>query len=447
MTGGGAGGHVRRLFGRAAGGPAGNVIRGMATLVAGNASARLIGILTIPVTTRLFTPDDFGVLAVFVSLVMILAPALTLRYVMAVPLPRRDSVAFNLMALSLLVSVVMSLILALLLWWLGPWLFRQLSMESLNAWWWLIPVGLIAVASCEAMTLWATRRRVYPVIAKSLTLQSVAGNGTKILLGMLSLQPLGLLIGQVVVSGGAVIPLWLRFRRELGGLAAAVSYRRLRMVALRYRDFPAYRLPSHVMLMLGMQAPLLLSALVFEPAVVGQLSLALLAVAMPVDLLANSMGKAYLAEIAAIGRQDPDRVLQITRAITLRMFALSVPLVAIMFFFSEPLFVLVFGAEWALAGQFCSILAVYILFNFVSNPIQHVFSVFRQNRVYLWLSVQRLVIVGILFGVSVGLGFTAFQWVMVYSVGLSLHYVLVCLRVFRCLRSQRTAVGATPDTI
>src|SRR5690606_12731715 len=77
------------------------VFKGMITLALGSGGARLIGLAAIPLLSRLYSPEDFGLLAVFSSMVLILAPLVSLRYVLALPLPRRDGTALNLLALSM----------------------------------------------------------------------------------------------------------------------------------------------------------------------------------------------------------------------------------------------------------------------------------------------------------------------------------------------------------
>lgn len=89
-----------RISARLFGGTSGGVFRGMMTLALGSSIGRVIGIASIPVLTRLYSPADFGVLAVFTALVAILAPLVTLRYALALPLPRHDGVAMNLLVLS-----------------------------------------------------------------------------------------------------------------------------------------------------------------------------------------------------------------------------------------------------------------------------------------------------------------------------------------------------------
>src|SRR5690554_359562 len=133
---------LRKVLSKAFGGSASNVFKGMATLALGSGIARIIGIAAIPVLTRLYSPEAFGVLAVFSALLAILAPLLTLRYVLAVPLPRHDGMAFNLLIMSASLMLVMTLLISLLLWIFGEQLLSILSMEALAPWRWLIVFGL-----------------------------------------------------------------------------------------------------------------------------------------------------------------------------------------------------------------------------------------------------------------------------------------------------------------
>ena len=76
---------ARRILNKITAGESGDVFRGMLVLLLGSGVARLIGIGVIPILTRIYTPEEYGVLAVYTSFVAILAPLLTLRYVQAIP--------------------------------------------------------------------------------------------------------------------------------------------------------------------------------------------------------------------------------------------------------------------------------------------------------------------------------------------------------------------------
>ncbi|MBK1621851.1 hypothetical protein CKO42_26465 [Lamprobacter modestohalophilus] len=170
----------------------------MMTLAMGSGAARLIGVASIPILTRIYSPEDFGALASFTVLVSMISPVLTLRYVVALPLPRRDGMAMNLMALSASIMGIMALIVTVGLWLLAPLLMGLLSMEVLVPYWWLIALGVTAAGVYELLSTWATRRKAYITIAKTEVLQSLSGSLLKIGLGLLALKPIGLLVGQVV---------------------------------------------------------------------------------------------------------------------------------------------------------------------------------------------------------------------------------------------------------
>lgn len=85
---------------------AGDVIK----LVTGTSFAQLLTVLSAPILTRLYSPADFGILAVFISTTDILGVIACLRYEMAIVLPEEDDKAANLFGLSLMFAVSLSIL-------------------------------------------------------------------------------------------------------------------------------------------------------------------------------------------------------------------------------------------------------------------------------------------------------------------------------------------------
>ena len=59
---------VQRVFE----GSAGQVFRGMVTMALGSGAAKGIGLLVVPLLTRIYSPEDYGVLSVFTALIFVL---------------------------------------------------------------------------------------------------------------------------------------------------------------------------------------------------------------------------------------------------------------------------------------------------------------------------------------------------------------------------------------
>lgn len=420
-----------RISARLFGGASGGVFRGMVTLALGSGIGRIIGIASIPVLTRLYSPEDFGVLAVFTALVAILAPLVTLRYALALPLPRHDGVAMNLLALSTGLMLGLTALLALALWlWAAP-LLALVSMQILTPWWWLIALGVLGTAAYELLTMWATRRRAYKVIAQTNVTQSAAGALVKIGLGLAALQPLGLLVGQVVAQTGGVGRLISGFWAEMRANWRHVRPSRMRKAAWRHRGFPIWRVPSQFLMVFSMQAPMLFMAALYDAETTGQFGLAVMALTVPVALLGQTTAKAFYAEASTLG---PHRALEIKamlRAVLLRLGMLSALPALVLLAFGPQLFPLLFGPSWEMAGRFAQGLALYLFFQFLQTPVAHVFYLFDGQRELLWLNVQRVVLLVGLFGASHQFDWSAGHTVWAYAGALSVHYGLSTAYAYR----------------
>ncbi|WP_158541522.1 lipopolysaccharide biosynthesis protein [Pelagibacterium lacus] len=430
-----------RLLSRFAGGTAQAALRGMFKLAAGSLLARLLGIAALPVLARIYGPEDYGVLSVFSALITLLLPGLSLRYVLAIPLPRGDAAAINLVVLSALLMAVMALGSGVLLWAFAPTLLGLVSMQARAPWWWLIVLGLLGAGSYEILTLWATRKRAYGPVARTLVWQAVIGAGTKIALGLVGVKPAGLLIGQVVTQSGGILSLFLRFAADLRAGMRFVRPRRLRAVARRYRTFPAYRFPGHLFLAYGRQAPLLFVALHYGPAVTGQFGMALLAIALPVDLLGRNMSKAYYAEAARIDPADGRSLYLLTRAVLLRMAALGVVPAAVLLLFGRELFGLVLGPEWGLAGTLSSLLAILMFAQFATAPFTQTLSIIGRNQQFLVFSITRSIVVTLVFVLPFYFALPVADLVLVFSLAATGQTIVQGWAVLNAVRNRARSAG------
>ena len=73
------------------------------TLMSGTVLAQAIPIAITPILSRIYTEEDFGILAIYVSIATIVSVIATGRYEMAILLPREDEDAINIAALSMLI--------------------------------------------------------------------------------------------------------------------------------------------------------------------------------------------------------------------------------------------------------------------------------------------------------------------------------------------------------
>lgn len=424
----------QRLLARLFGGTSGAVFRGMATLALGSGIGRIIGIASIPILTRLYTPEDFGVLAVFTALVAILASLATLRYVLAVPLPRHDGMAMNLLVISSSFMLSLTALVTVTLWFWGEALLPVLSMGLLIPWWWLIPLGVLGTATYEILTMWATRKRAYKILAQTSVIQGAAGAFVKIGLGLMSLQPLGILLGQITAQAGGIGQLLRSFAADIRANWRYVTLSRMRKIAWQHRGFPIWRVPSQFLMVFSLQAPMLFMAALYDPQTTGQFALAVMALALPVDLLGQSAGKALYGEAAFAMKSDFSKITQMALEVQLRLFFIALVPALIIFFFGDSIFRIVFGDEWTSAGSFASTLSIAIIFQFTSAPLMQLMNLLHKQSIFMAINLIRALGLIVLFWLASLKSLEPQCTVEIYSIFSAIFYLGISFFVFYNLR-------------
>lgn len=414
--------------------PSSAVFRNMAVLASGTGVAKVVGGLSMPIITRIYAPEHLGVLAVFTALTGLLVPLGTLRYTVALPLPRHDGLATNLAVLCLISLCIMSTFSAFILWLFARPILEMLDMKSLLPYWWLLIITVIGSGLYDILSQWAIREKAFKSVANTKVWQSLSGSLVKIGLGLLGLKPLGILLGHVVSQAGGVISLMTSFQHKFQANIKYISKRRILFLFKHYSEFPRIRLPSQFLLVFSVQAPLIFSAKIFGAETTGQLGLALMAMSLPMSLLGQATGQAYYAEIAKIGRKNPSLIYKVTKSITKKLFLIGVlPFLALLL--AGPLlFNLVFGQQWREAGLFASILAIYLLAQFVSSPIVNALSVFEKQWIFLRINIVRAFGTLVIFGIAYAMSLSPVGTIVIYSLALSIHYMFTSIAVFRVIK-------------
>lgn len=276
-------------------------------LISGEGIGRVIGFMAAPFITRLYTPSDFGILAIFASLCALCYPFCTLRYNIAIPLHPNEKVGINALAACLLILVINTVIIVITFVFFHSQILSLCSSENIDAFWYFVPVAFFLCGISEALSYYSTRYRDFSIIAKVTVVQKIIGASVKIVLGLLHSNVIGLLIGNILAESGG-LTLYIRsYWERLRESARNVTWGKICFVLKRYVDFPLYRLPSQILLTASGSLPILYFAWHFGTGTTGQISLAMTMLSVPVAIVCKSVGKAFYGEIASLGKKTARR--------------------------------------------------------------------------------------------------------------------------------------------
>lgn len=405
-------------------------------MVLGTGIARIIGVASIPILTRLYTPYDYGVLAVFVGLIAVISPILSLRYVVAIPLPKKDESAINLVALSLMLMGCMSVVIGLIFYFFIDVFAQWFDIAVLQDFWWLIILGAIAVALYEMLSLWATRQQHYSIIARTKVTQSLIGEGSKIVLGLLAIKPLGLLIGNIFEQSAGSTAFIYKFKKDFSRLKFHIHKKILYLLWYYYRGFSLFRLPSQFLLVFSMQAPAFFAASLYGATSTGQLSLALMAMVLPISLIGASVSQVFYGEISNLGKGSEEKIKNLVIAVQKKLFLVGIPITLFIFFAGEFIFKIAFGNKWIEAGQYASILAPYVLLQLTSNPLIQVLNVYNAQLSFLTINVFRTIGLVSIYLYCQYFNIEMSDFVVMISAFLFIFYLLISLYIVKMVNKK-----------
>lgn len=416
----------------------GVIFRNMIKLISGDGLARIIGLVTAPIITRIYLPEHMGVLSVFTSLVALMVPFGTFRYSLAIPLPKNDGSAFNISVLSFLLLSISSLFLFFIFMFFGRGILAFFSMGQITFYWWLVPIAFAGTGLYELLSGWAIRKKEFNPLAKTKVWQKIIGDVVKVLFGFIGIRPLGLLIGYILNQAGGIIRLFKDFKIYFTDNVKHISRKRIIFFSKRYSDFPKYRIPSQFLLNLSSKAPLLYFAWHFGADTTGQIGLATMMLSLPISLIGYTTGKAYYAEIATIGKRMPEKIFKITKNVAQKLFLFSTIPFLVILFLGPLIFEIVFGVKWHEAGIFASILSPYLLAQFIYGPISEgILSVFEKQSWVFIIELIRTTFVFIFFAISYFLDLGSEKTLLLYSIALTMHYAISTYILFFIINKEK----------
>jgi len=355
--------------------PKNRFARSVSVLVGGTAAGQIIVVAASPILTRLYSPEDFGLLAVYAGLLGILGVIASLRYQLAIPLPESDEEAASVAALSLLVVLGMTAVSALIVGLWGTPITTALNTPALEPYLWLLPLGLLLTGTYQVFSYWAIRTRAFTAIARTKLTQAISSVGIQF--GAYTLGPLALLLGQVTGQAAGTFSLGLLAVRRKWAAFRQVRFADIRWAAARYRRFPIYSSWGGFFNKAGTELPAILFAALFSPAAAGIYILAHRVLAMPMRLLGTAIADVFFSSASEAYRKG--QLAPLVSGIHSKLAHIAMPPAFILLVAGPDLFAVVFGADWRQAGQFAQWMAPWLYLAFVSAPLSQLVSVMEKQ--------------------------------------------------------------------
>lgn len=355
--------------------------RNVLTLMTGTTIAQAIPIAITPILTRLYTPEDFGVLALFLAITAILGSIANARYELAIMLPEEDEDAINIAALGILIAVCFSLVLLITAIAFNDQIVSLIGNEEIGFWLYFVPFVVLIIALYNVLNYLNTRKTLYKDIAKSKVYKATAMSVVQLLVGFLKSGSFGLVIGSIASHIFSNLKLMHNFFKYYDLKKRPIKWKIFK-VASRYSKFPRYMMPATLFNTMASKLVEVGLPILYNLKTLGFYFLVQRVLATPASLIGESIAQVFFQNLSVLVKDRGkfrNKFWKVVFALTL----ISAVIFSTLYLIIVDFFILVFGDEWRVAGDMARILLPLFAIQFIVSPLTSVNQVLENTGLIL----------------------------------------------------------------
>lgn len=396
-------------------------------LSSASAGGQVFLVAITPILTRLYSKNDFGLLAVFLSMVAIINSFSSFCYELAIPHAKNDREASDLFRLSILILAVTTVV-SMPLVGIIPSNQMSLILNKHAFFPFVLAIAIFASGIYSLFVQYATRQRKFKQISNSKIIQSL-------LLGLLQLVffklgPMALIIGFVCSQLAAIVGLLNVapknfFDRKIDVLDTMK----------RYRHYPLMVSPQIVLNTIFNSILPLVIAPVYGTASAGVYLIANRLIYSPINVVVQSIASVYSGHA-----KDYDNIERLP-AYTQKIHALLSIIVCILLPYVSALCLIyipgLLGEGWGITAKISAVLCISSFAEILASP----YSVFLvKNKQLLGLKVQIMLTLFKAVGLILGsMSSTLVVFALIYATFSMLGYATVWTVKFKSLAIDLTS--------
>ena len=355
------------------------ILKNVTLLVSGTAIAQIILMLFQLVLRRLYSPEVFGAFSVYMSIVGILVILSTMRYELAVVLPKEDRKASGLVAGGILISLSINILVLIVTIIFKTYIIKWLDFpEEYGYWLYFVPLSTFLFSTYQFFNYWLTRNSAFKAISINKVSRRLSEGIVQTIFGAIK-SASGLFTGDIVGNAANITAGFYQAKRK-GFTFRNLSFRKIRASLRRYSSFPKYQTIPAVLNTASMLLPVFFINKFYSSETAGYFDLSRQMLIVPISFITASLSQVLLKELS-------DRVknnAKLTPSILKTAMYLSIgiiPFMVVIMIWGEGLFSFFFSETWRVSGSYSAILAPAFAVQFIVSPLSISFTVLEKLKV------------------------------------------------------------------
>lgn len=378
-------------------------VKNVITLLSGTAVGQIFSFLIIPVLTRMYSEELFGIYFIFLSTLNILKKVSTLRFELAILLPKKNSWAINAFAITIIFSVVTSVIILLGFYLLENLISKIKDISEISRYFILMPIALFASGIYEAFAAWNNRQKKYKKISVGKITNSTGIGLAQLGLNFTSIKNAGLIVGSIIGQAISSVIIAILTIKDIAENFKYISFKKMKITLVKYKNIPTFNTTIDLFSSISNEIPVYLLTIFFNPTIAGYYGMSNKIIGTPMFLLSRSVGQVFFQKASEnyIKKIDLKSFLKKTykNLVKLCVFpTLGILVIA-------PFIHYILGKEWTELPPYILILLPATAIDMIINPVLSIPTILNKQKNLLYL----IIISAVLKTLSIAMGFYIFN--------------------------------------
>jgi O-antigen/teichoic acid export membrane protein len=406
-------------------------------MLSGNTLSQLIPFIIAPILSRIFSPEEFAVLANFMAIVGVIGIISTGRLELAVPIPQDHKKAQEIVFTGLIITLLLGVLSVLI-----PIFAYQISAlykdDQLAGYLWMVPFSVVSFGLLGLTNNWNLRQEKFHLLSIGKIAQSVVNNGLAALLGYIGWGINGLIIAWLLSQYVNIFIL-------LVGVNRKVSYKDFGIVTLKstlkeYKDFPLIN-SLHAFTDIFITQFLLYWVI---SSYFGFLELGLFAmmnkyVKAPIILVSTSVSQLFYVEAGKAINQGAS-LFPIVKKTVRTSVLFAIPFTIVLLVLGPWIFKIYLGTKWEAAGVYAQSLAPMLFLYFILSPISGLPILLNKQKGAFAFSVlgYSFTIFALFIGIWLQLDFS--KTLIIYGAAFALFYLMMLVWYYTLIKKRNAGI-------
>ncbi len=421
-------------------------IKNTSKLLAGNAIGQVIGIVAIPIITRLYSVEVYGEFSSLLAISLILATLSTLSLHLAILIPKSEEEAIKIFRFSLSLTYAFCLLISIALYFFNEEVVSLLNIKSNPLIVYSIPLLVLLQSVYVTITYLGVRVKVFGKVGTSKVVEGISDRGIAIISGFSCFAFVGnLILARLTASVLAISYLLPTLKRYQGQKKTTISNR---FILTKYKSYLQYNTPSMLLINSMLQLPVIIIAAYFSSVAAGLFAIANRLVNIPVTALGSAISKTFMQKIAEDkANDDINKIKKSTHVFFTILFTFLLIPFSVLSVVGDSLFVIVLGEKWGDAGVLASFLSYFAMSTLLVQAFGGLFDVMNKQHTRLIFHIGNFFVrIGTLL-LCIYLDYDLAKTVLIYAIVSTFMNVVAMGLLLICVQQVQSLISALTTNI